>query len=417
MTTPARNVEETAMRTAVNKYGPPWYPDANIISIDSVETFRVDKRPASVTSPLRADGTRAPRSYSREWGNVVVPWGPHLSTDIWGWLLQSNSGPIGQVFPRMVPRWAANQSAFAFPQRVIDQATTKVRNKMRDSEFNLGVALGESRETVGLISQSVNRVVSGIDGFLKTTGLTRRQFQRFLRSPRKVGFQALERALGVTSAKNAANLWLEYQYGWKPMINDCYGAATKLDDMVNGQGMPLSCIARAGASEVDEELLFPWADPIGRGIYKAGANFQTTSRVHYALTYAIPDGTLPQLTQLGLTNPAELAWELLPYSFCVDWFVDVGSWISSLNATAGLFFLEGTRTRVQEVVSVDWRVKPTNIGGSVDLFPHRGVYLMGAMHREVLGSFPGPAILPTIKTRLGLPQMASALSLLIQRIT
>lgn len=45
---------------------------------------------------------------------------------------------------------------------------------------------------------------------------------------------------------------------------------------------------------------------------------------------------LRQLNGLGLLNPALLWWELLPYSFVVDWFLPVGDVLTSLTAGIGM---------------------------------------------------------------------------------
>ena len=35
--------------------------------------------------------------------------------------------------------------------------------------------------------------------------------------------------------------------------------------------------------------------------------------------------------QLGLADPATVVWELIPYSFVVDWFIPIGSYLENLN--------------------------------------------------------------------------------------
>ena len=40
--------------------------------------------------------------------------------------------------------------------------------------------------------------------------------------------------------------------------------------------------------------------------------------------------------QLGLVNPASVAWELIPFSFLVDWFLPVGKFLESYTDTVGM---------------------------------------------------------------------------------
>lgn len=44
---------------------------------------------------------------------------------------------------------------------------------------------------------------------------------------------------------------------------------------------------------------------------------------------------------LGLLDPLTLAWELIPFSFVVDWFLPVGTYLSQLTALNGLTLMNG----------------------------------------------------------------------------
>lgn len=53
--------------------------------------------------------------------------------------------------------------------------------------------------------------------------------------------------------------------------------------------------------------------------------------------------------QLGLVDPATVVWELIPYSFVVDWFLPIGSYLENLNQIPTLSgrFLTIKSTRYQ----------------------------------------------------------------------
>jgi hypothetical protein len=51
--------------------------------------------------------------------------------------------------------------------------------------------------------------------------------------------------------------------------------------------------------------------------------------------YKISDPTMKTVTQFGISNPLLLAWELIPYSFVIDWMFPVGNFLSSLDALNG----------------------------------------------------------------------------------
>lgn len=101
------------------------------------------------------------------------------------------------------------------------------------------------------------------------------------------------------------------------------------------------------------------------------ANFETirywseqekSCRVKLWLKISNPQ--LSQLQQLGLTNPALVAWELVPFSFVFDWFISVGQYLQGITALHGVTILKAMQSYEEHVV-----------GGSVESFPgYNGFY-------------------------------------------
>lgn len=56
-------------------------------------------------------------------------------------------------------------------------------------------------------------------------------------------------------------------------------------------------------------------------------------------------------SQLGLTNPASVAYELVPYSFVLDWVLPLGPFLSSLTDFSGLDISNAYMTKVCKGVS------------------------------------------------------------------
>jgi hypothetical protein len=72
------------------------------------------------------------------------------------------------------------------------------------------------------------------------------------------------------------------------------------------------------------------------------------------LVYKVQNMDLAAFASLGLTNPLEIVWELLPYSFVLDWLVPVGRYLSVLDADMGLQFLDGYWSTL---TSVEWHTR------------------------------------------------------------
>lgn len=59
------------------------------------------------------------------------------------------------------------------------------------------------------------------------------------------------------------------------------------------------------------------------------------------LTAELSNSSWHAASQLDLVNPLSLGWELVPFSFVLDWFIPVGNMLEALTAHAGLVFVGG----------------------------------------------------------------------------
>ena len=138
--------------------------------------------------------------------------------------------------------------------------------------------------------------------------------------------------LGISAKKPKKNkdnipaLWLEYSYGWAPLISDCY---TILEETFKVPEMFIRKVFRQENPYFGEQ----------------GDNYsmQTLSGTIQARGVAtgyvtIDAPALAALSQYGITNPTAVMWEAVPFSFVVDWFAPVGDFLNSLGALNGLKF-------------------------------------------------------------------------------
>lgn len=122
----------------------------------------------------------------------------------------------------------------------------------------------------------------------------------------------------LPASKRLANGWLELEFGWKPLISDVYGS-----------------IDAYRSRQVTGVLINGYAS---NGV-KAGRGWSQSGHVGRASTKTygnVVNPSLRTLNQLGLANPLLLAWQILPYSFVVDWFLPISNILAYLSAGAGL---------------------------------------------------------------------------------
>jgi hypothetical protein len=123
-----------------------------------------------------------------------------------------------------------------------------------------------------------------------------------------------------------------------------------------------------------------------------------------------------------LTNldPAVILWETLPYSFVVDWFFDIGGFLSTRAALSNLSSIQisnafQTRTELRKT---EYDFAPTAFHGTGTTVSFSGGYhgssVRKLLNRTVLGStLPEPKI-PMLNFKGSLTKYANALALLSQ---
>lgn len=253
-----------------------------------------------------------------------------------------------------------------------NQAYAKFVSKLGDRS-EMGVNLVEARRSVGMIT---NRAFSLLTLATK--------FRRSVKS------------LKLTRPKDIAGLWLEYSFGWAPMISDIYNAADVLQ-------RPLPGTRVAAGAKVHDFRSYPGPVP-RRERYSVSYEVRQNLVAHYRVV----NPNLFLMNQLGLVNPASIAWELVPWSFVVDWFTTAGAVIGSMTDFVGLELNHASTTTVAVTSGVYTWTEPD--GSLFDAFASRRVQ----MSREVGISGPTLAIRPF--KGWSLQRGANALSLAVQQL-
>lgn len=130
---------------------------------------------------------------------------------------------------------------------------------------------------------------------------------------------------------SVSNLWLEWHFGWSPLIDDCQKAAKVLTD-------PLPKTKIRGSAETFVRYNSQWIQT-GPPNTTHTTSIVTRVRNRQGALVGITNPNVALAGQLGLLNPAALAWEIVPFSFVVDWFVNVGDWLQGFTDFAGMTLL------------------------------------------------------------------------------
>ena len=144
----------------------------------------------------------------------------------------------------------------------------------------------------------------------------------------------------VLSGRFPANKWLEYQYGWKPLLKDLYETHERFRELLKTQAF---LIHGKGEAEKSADFNSTWSGTGQPNVKKRWKGVQT---VRTRLTAEIDSPRWRNVSQFGLINPLSVGWELVPFSFVFDWFMPVGNTLEALTARAGLNFVGGSTTIV-----------------------------------------------------------------------
>lgn len=262
---------------------------------------------------------------------------------IWNYSAAQDEGrEIGQLIDSAIDIRGVN-----VPQDARNEAVTKALNKIADQKVNLGENLATLGQTVRMFASKASILYDALK-YAKTREPWLPYLMKSARDLRRNGV-----------LNTAAKEYLAYVYGLKPLMQDVYN----LSQLAKGQAqktllfkgvgratrMQVAKPGRVGAQSASLCDLLQ-----GEGIYKVKCT--VWARID-------PDtASLRSLNQLGLLNPLGLAWDLVPYSFCVDWFLPVGPVLYAMTAPAGLIFVDGSISiRSSERMLYNWKVATSSI--------------------------------------------------------
>lgn len=308
------------------------------------------------------------------------------------------SSVIAGIFGE-APTMTAGDTVSASEYSALMRTTeNKLLERIKSQKVNLMQAYAERAQTRALIADNVMKIAKAIGrvkkgdvvGAAKALGV----------SPR------VKQGLSKKSAKkHIASHWLELQYGWKPLVSDIYGAAEAYHKILSKR--PQYGKATSEGTAADSQSWGPYDN--GAAKYTEWREEEVTIKMG---AYFYANGqTTKSLSELGITNPAMVAWELLPWSFVVDWFLPIGSFINNLDATLGVAFSGGYITIVRKQRSGTRWVYYSN--ASVERIGQKEAgQTRLAINRSKMVNFPS-AQWPAFKDPFSATHFANALALLI----
>lgn len=302
---------------------------------------------------------------------------------------------MGYYGPFCSPNTTAPTSALSMSTNTRNRLQTEVLLKIGSRKASYGEALAESKT-------AVNHLAHTATTFVKVLLDARRG--RWANVARHLNVKAKD----LKSLNTFSSRWLEYQYAWLPLISDMYDTHQLIQKGFREKTQLMSSIRRLtdhdSAPTVPSATTYRFIDHI------TGSSQRTDIMKVF---YKVDDTSLSRLNQIGLLNPVEVAWAVVPYSFVVDWFLPIGNFLEACTATIGCTFIDGYSSSYTSGKYTTYPKLPTFTDGSYTVFDTRSATteFMGYT-RSKLTSFPAPALY--IKSPFSTSHVISALALVNQ---
>lgn len=284
----------------------------------------------------------------------------------------------------ILPGFPIPDTNVTFSDSTYNSALSRLYDKIRGSA-DLAVDLAETSQTKAMMAKTVK----GLASFTSVLGKMRRM---------RVG--------------DAANAYLEWTYGWKPLASSIYETGVQLQkQLLQPQRSKLTIEVSKTDFDVSHDSI----------AYLPGVTietkYETSQRVRMVTNWKLGNDMNEAIASFTSLNPVAVAWELVPYSFVVDWAVDIGGYLRNLESAA-LYngtFLNGYITRTVQKQGRSVLRGNFSSAGQGTSYDGRASAYTRRKSRGPLTEAPFPVI-PSFDLQLSFDRLTSGVALAYQAI-
>lgn len=323
-------------------------PDSTVVGISQPAFSRLIEIGADATTPLSATfhkRTYTPASYVLR-GGVRSMRDPPSYDGIRTWQ-EIGFNPLWEPITLDYPPEEVNKTRSA--------ATIKFSNKVREAMMEVSgpTFIGEIRETLELVRRPGVAIKRQFDNYM------RRCTRRIKKNPRPTNPNRLE-----AWHKWFVDAYLSFTYGIQPLQKDIEGGISALRRLTRPAKLNVYASAKG------EPESFAWAETWGRYQYVGERRHTCSVRINGTIRAEkiMPVATLDRLSQLLGFSWAETiptAYNLIPFSFVIDYFSNLNGVLSAGYASSAYVNWASTtqRLRATEHVTIQAISVPSPPGG------------------------------------------------------
>lgn len=254
--------------------------------------------------------------------------------------------------PLLPPYVQAHVTQFAEPavKSALREASANFKKKAKGDTAEWGISIAQWKSSLGMISNRCNTLTrfaklipGGTVAVLTGNLYTRRRALRRLAGTLRVSNTPEAKALYRRSAnvwrrriRTPGDLFLEFWFGWSPLVNDIYQGIDVLQSPVKQGSVKLR-----GYSSPR-----PITGTYGSQVTPTNFQVDVISGTARAGIYTDCEVTNPNLylaNKMGLINPATIVLDAIPFSWLLGWFVNLKQVTDHLTWDCGLSMPIATR--------------------------------------------------------------------------
>lgn len=204
-------------------------------------------------------------------------------------------------------------------EEAVNQAKSRFVSRANEalSPFQAMTFLGELLETIEMVLNPARSLKRGITSYLETLRKSRRGFSKASRKRK-------EEFIGGT--------WLEYSFGWAPFISDIDSGMKALAAYVTGR--PPRIEIRAGGKAQQYVATAGASFGFGPVTFSYDYDYVDETKCEYYGAVDLPSGSDATSLHLFGWRPDLIVptiWNLIPGSFLVDYFANIGTIIEAAS--------------------------------------------------------------------------------------
>lgn len=241
-------------------------------------------------------------------------------------------------------------------ENLVSKATSAARSnfhkEVANASANILLALVERKEILETVLTLSTRAYKKLKEYKtildKYNSTTSERVRKRILESRLTGFNAR----GLSKSKDSlADLWLFYVYAIMPLVLECISLIKHIQKI-----KPRAVHGRS-------RRFFSRSYPVNDAYFSCTREHTGYVSSHVRGYVTVVDPLQKMASEYGFTNILTILWERITYSFVIDWFVNIGSWLASLTALDGVNVSDYNETVTKKNGMSVSNFRSTNSGG------------------------------------------------------